>query len=53
MSPFEPRWYESERARLEALAAHERRKTWGHPTDVLIVIVFVAVLTGLFVGFFG
>lgn len=53
MSPFEPRWYQSERARMEAQRAHQSNETWGHPTDILIAIAFVAVLTCLFVGVFG
>lgn len=51
MTPFEPHWYKAELAR--AAAEEQRKKTWGHPMDLLLAIAFVVVLTCLFVGVFG
>jgi hypothetical protein len=53
MSDFRPAWYVQELERLESLKEHRHGKTWGHPTDVLLVIGLVIVLTCLFVGVFG
>ena len=50
---FRPAWYDAELARLESLEERPQGKTWGHPTDVLLIIGLVIVLTCLFVGVFG
>ena len=51
-SAWRAAWYEAELARLASLEEHPQGRTWDHPTDVLIAIAFVIVLTLLFVGVF-
>jgi hypothetical protein len=49
---FRPAWYQAEMDRI----ADQRCKcaeTWTHPTDVLFLIAFVAVMTAIFVGWFA
>jgi hypothetical protein len=43
-------WYEAELARLQSLEQHPQGKTWSHPADLLIAVLFVVVLTCLFLG---
>lgn len=51
--PYRPQWYEDELDRLASLEEHPQGRTWSHPTDVLLAIAFVAVLTAVFVGAFA
>jgi hypothetical protein len=52
-SEFRPAWYEDELERLASLEEHPHGRTWSHPTDVLFLIAFVALMTAIFVGWFG
>jgi hypothetical protein len=52
-APYRPQWYEDELDRLASLEEHPHGRTWSHPTDVLFLIAFVALMTAIFVGWFG
>ena len=51
-SDFGPAWYDAELARLQDQRC-KCAETWTHPTDVLLAIGFVVVMTAIFVGWFG
>jgi hypothetical protein len=48
---FRPAWYDAELARLQDQRC-DCAETWTHPTDVLIAIAAVVVVTLLFLGAF-